>query len=379
MHGPDREHALVEAGIALASELELDAILEKLLVTAASLTGARYAALGVIGPDGVSLDRFLTHGLTDVERAAIGPPPRGRGILGVLIREARPLRLHDLTSDPRSVGFPPEHPPMSSFLGVPILLRGSTYGDLYLTEKEGGEDFTDADEELTTLLAAQAAVAIENARRVERDALARAVQAQESERHRLARELHDGTGQALTSILLGLSSVERASTLGDARAAAAGLRELVVATLQDVRRLAVELRPKALDDFGLGPALERLGQSVRETSGVDVQVGAHLGGARLPADVETAVYRIAQEALANVLRHADARHASIVVTRREGSASIVIEDDGRGFDVGAPADGMGLAAMRERVRLLDGTLVVESRPGRGTTILVELPTRGVGG
>lgn len=376
MDGSTREHALVEAGIALASELELDAILRKLLVTAATLTGARYAALGVIGRDGVTLDRFLTHGLSDAERAAIGAPPRGRGVLGVLIRDARPLRLHDLTSDPRAVGFPANHPPMTSFLGVPILLRGAAYGTLYLTEKEGGGDFTDEDEDLTTLLAAQAAVAIENARRVERDALARAVQAQETERRRLARELHDGTGQALTSILLGLSSVERATTLADARAAAASLRELVVATLQDVRRLAVELRPKALDDFGLGPALERLGQSVRETSGVDVQVGAHLAGARLPADVETAVYRIAQEALANVLRHAAARRASIVVTRREGSASIVIEDDGRGFDVAAPAEGMGLAAMRERVRLLDGTLVVESRRGKGTTIIVELPIRG---
>ncbi|MGL6278099.1 MAG: GAF domain-containing sensor histidine kinase [Gaiella sp.] len=376
MEPPDREHALVEAGIALASELELDAILNKLLVTAATLTGARYAALGVIGSRGETLDRFLTHGLTPSERAAIGTPPTGRGVLGVLIRDARPLRLHDLTADPRGVGFPPGHPPMRTFLGVPIMLRGAAYGNLYLTEKAGGADFTDEDEDLTTLLAAQAAVAIGNARRVERDALARAVQAQETERRRLARELHDGTGQALTSILLGLSAVERALTLEDARAAASSLRELVVGTLQDVRRLAVELRPKALDDFGLGPALERLGQSVRETSGVDVQVGAHLSGGRLPADVETAVYRISQEALANVLRHAAARHASIVVTRREGSASIVIEDDGRGFDTAQPVEGMGLAAMRERVRLLDGTLVVESSSGHGTTILVDLPLRG---
>jgi signal transduction histidine kinase len=375
MQFTDREHALVEAGIALASELELDAILHKLLETAATLTGARFAALGVIGDDGVTLDRFVTLGLSEAQRIAIGAPPEGRGVLGVVIREARPIRLSDLMRDPAAVGFPPNHPPMRSFLGVPILLRGSVYGNLYLTEKDGGEDFTDEDQDFTTLLAAQAAVAIENARRVERDALARAVQAQETERRRLARELHDGTGQALTSILLGLSSVERSSTLDEARAAATGLRELVVSTLQDVRRLSVELRPKALDDFGLGPALERLGQSVRETSGVDVQVGAHLSGTRLPPDVETAVYRIAQEALANVLRHAAAAHASIVVTRREGSASIVIEDDGRGFDVSAPVEGMGLAAMRERVRLLDGTMAVESRRGRGTTILVELPIR----
>jgi signal transduction histidine kinase len=372
----DRQRALVEAGIALASELELDTILQKLVVTAAALTGARYAALGVIGRDGEHLDRFLTHGIDDETRSAIGAPPHGRGVLGVLIRDARVLRLHDLKTDPRSVGFPANHPPMSSFLGVPILLRGTAYGNLYLTEKEGGADFTQEDEELTTLLAAQAAVAIENARRVERDALARAVAAQETERRRLARELHDGIGQSLTSILLGLSAVERAGSAAEAHAAAASLRELVVATLQDVRQLAVDLRPKALDDFGLGPALVRLGQSVSETTSLDVQVGAHLGSTRLPAETETAVYRIAQEALANVLRHASADRASIVVTRRGGSVSIVIEDDGQGFDVGAPADGMGLSGMRERVSLLDGVLMIESTADVGTTVVAELPVRG---
>lgn len=376
MDAPSRQRALVDAGIALASELELDAILAKLVETAAWLTEARYAALGVIGRDGASLDSFVTHGVTDSERSAIGGLPRGRGVLGVLIRDARPLRLHDLASDPRSVGFPPGHPPMGSFLGVPILLRGTPYGNLYLTEKAGGLDFTDEDEELTMLLAAQAAVAIENTRRVEREALARAVAAQEAERRRVARELHDGTGQALTSILLGLSAVERAASLEEARSAAISLRELVVGTLQDVRQLAVDLRPKALDDFGLGPALHRLGQSVRETADLDVQVGAHLGPARLSAETETAIYRIAQEALANVLKHAVAAHASIVVTRRGGTVSIVIEDDGQGFDVDGPVEGMGLAGMRERVGLLDGVLEVESAPGRGTTIVVELPVRG---
>src|SRR5436190_2013445 len=161
-------------------------------------------------------------------------------------------------------------------------------------------DYTKDDEEIATLLAAQAAVAIGNARRVERDVLDRVVETQESERRRLARELHDGIGQALTSILLGLSSVERAGDLESARSAADGVRELVLATLQDVRQLAVELRPKALDDFGLDPALRRLGQSVREASGVDVQVESRIGQERLPPDVETAVYRIVQEALSNV-------------------------------------------------------------------------------
>src|SRR5215831_15872138 len=150
--------------MALTSELSLDALLQRLVVAAAELTGARYAALGVIGPTGTQLERFLTAGIDAATHAAIGDPPRGRGILGVLIRDAEPLRLHRISDDPRSVGFPPHHPPMNSFLGVPILLRGVAYGNLYLTEKAGDEDFTAEDQELVELLASRAAVAIENAR-----------------------------------------------------------------------------------------------------------------------------------------------------------------------------------------------------------------------
>ena len=404
-----RLRALLEAGIALSSELSLDSLLQRLTELSAELTGARYAALGVLDPSGLHLERFITHGLDERERTAIGDPPHGRGILGALITDASPLRLHAIGDDPRSVGFPANHPPMSTFLGVPVLLRGTAYGNLYLTEKEGGGDFTEEDQGLVELLASQAAVAIENARlyesatrwsyqleslmevssamarvtsvdglleliaerlhdllearlvtvalpsgpeqvrivaaageqadevtgellplhesktgrvlerrrservdsvlddaevdrvftrrvdaraglwvpllvqdraigvisaydklsasdarftdddvrlaeifatraavsvelseRVERDALRRVVSAQELERRRLARELHDETGQALTSILLGLKQLEGS----ESPEAVAGLRELVVATLQDVRRLAVELRPE---------------------------------------------------------------------------------------------------------------------------------------
>lgn len=536
-----RDHdrrALVEAGIAIASELSLDAVLARLVETAAELTGARFAALGVIDRDGKRLERFLTHGLDEDAQSAIGEPPTGRGILGVLIHDARLLRLHDLTDDPRSVGFPPNHPPMRTFLGVPVQLRDVAYGNLYLTEKEGGVDFDEDDEEVAVLLAAQAAVAIENARlyeeatrwsrqleslneiaaalagevdltrqldlvtarlrellharavavallqpdgalrveagsgeevsgillgpdsrsaralaarssvriegladdpsvdqqlvkrhgahfgmivplllgeralgviivhdredpdarftdddvrlaesfakraavavdlsrRVARDALRRAVAAQELERRRLARELHDETGQALTSMLLGLAALEAADTPEQVREAVAALRGLVVSTLQDVRRLAVELRPKALDDFGLLPALKRLGQTVAEGSRLDVQVEARLGGERLPAEVETAVYRIVQEALTNVVKHAEARHVSVLLTRKNGSVSVMIEDDGRGFDPKSTrSDGLGLLGMQERVALLDGVLVVDSSPGAGTTLVLELP------
>jgi signal transduction histidine kinase len=370
----DRRRALVEAGIAITSELSLDAVLQTLIRIAAELTGARYSALGVIDRTGRELERFVTHGLDEPARTAIGDLPRGRGILGVLIEDARPLRLDDLTRDPRAVGFPPNHPPMHSFLGVPVMTRGVAFGNLYLAEKQPVGSFTEEDEEIVRLLAAQAAVAIENAGSVQRDALRRAVRAQEAERMRLARELHDETGQALTSILLGLSAVERAESAEAARAAAGELRELVVETLQAVRRLAVELRPSALDDFGLEPALRRLGQTVREGGELNVQVEARLGEGRLPADVETALYRIVQEALTNVVKHADAAHVSIVLTRKQGSVMVMIEDDGRGFDPATISrDGLGLLGMRERVQLLDGELEIETSPGSGTTLVLELP------
>ena len=374
MNSQARRRALVQAGIAITSELSLDAVLQTLIRIAAELTDARYSALGVIDRSGRELSRFVTFGIDDEMRAAIGVLPRGLGILGVVIDDARPLRLDDLTRDPRSVGFPANHPPMRSFLGVPVMTRGVAFGNLYLAEKRSAKRFSEEDVEIVTLLAAQAAVAIENAGSVQRDALRRAVQAQEAERRRLARELHDETGQALTSILLGLGGVERAATAEEARAASRGVRELVLETLQSVRRLAVELRPSALDDFGLEPALKRLGRTVSEGGELDVQVEVWLGPERLPPEVETAVYRIVQEALTNVVKHAVAERVSIVVTRAPGRITVMIEDDGEGFDPAARrAEGLGLLGMRERVELLDGSFTIESEPGAGTTLVVELP------
>jgi signal transduction histidine kinase len=540
----DRLRILIDAGIALSSELSLDALLERIVETAAQLTGARYAALGVVDRAGSGLERFLTTGIDDATHAAIGELPRGRGILGVVIREAEPLRLHEIADDPRSVGFPRNHPPMHTFLGVPIRVRGVSYGNLYLTEKEGGGDFTREDEELTQVLAAQAAVAIENARlyessvrwlrqleslneignalaahlelepllgivaqrlrelvdarlvliavpdtedalrvaaadgpeadelvgmrlrlgsskagrvlerarservdsvlddpeidqqparrmgvstalyvplivrgraigvivahdknggdprfgdddvrlgeslaaraaiavdlseRVTRDAVRRVVEAQELERKRLARELHDETGQALTSILLGLKSLEQAIGSEEARKGVESLRALVVSTLQDVRRLAVELRPSALDDFGLGPALERLVDTHRQDASVEVDLEVRLNGERLPSEIETALYRIVQEALTNVAKHADATRISILLMRKDEAAVLVVEDDGKGFDPGEiRPESLGIAGMRERVGLLGGQLRLEGAPGKGTTLAVEVPLR----
>jgi signal transduction histidine kinase len=262
-----------------------------------------------------------------------------------------------------------------SALYVPLITRGRAIGVLVAHDKAGPNPaFTDDDLRLAESLADRAAVAVELSERVGRDALGRVVSAQEMERKRLARELHDETGQALTSILLGLKPLEKSATTDEERAAAAAVRELVVTTLQDVRRLAVELRPSALDDFGLGTAVGRLAETFRESSGLRVDLEAHLRDDRLPAEVETTLYRIVQEALANIVKHASADHVSIVLTQSERAVSAVVEDDGRGFDPnGTGGDVLGLVGMRERVALVGGRLRIESADGSGTTIAAEVP------
>jgi two-component system, NarL family, sensor histidine kinase DevS len=203
------------------------------------------------------------------------------------------------------------------------------------------------------------------------------VDAQELERRRLSRELHDQTGQALTSILLGLRALEETLDSDDSRSrkATADLRELVVGTLQDVRRLALELRPSALDDFGLVAALEHLTATFGEQTGMKVDFGAALGDERLPSEVETALYRIVQESLTNIVKHAQAQRVSIALTKMEGSVKAVVEDDGRGFDPARTDGGFGLVGMGERLALLGGRLRIESSPGSGTTIAADVPLK----
>jgi signal transduction histidine kinase len=217
-------------------------------------------------------------------------------------------------------------------------------------------------------------VAVDLSERVARDTVRRVVEAQELERRRLARELHDETGQALTSILLGLKAIRAAPGDVESERAEAAVRDLVVQALQDVRALAVELRPSALDDFGLVPALERLAATFEERSGIRTAVESSLGDERLPAEVETVLYRLVQEALTNVAKHAEAGRVSIVLTRRPGGVSAVVEDDGRGFEAGETRDdALGLVGMRERLALLGGTLAIESATGEGTALVAYVP------
>jgi two-component system sensor histidine kinase UhpB len=259
-------------------------------------------------------------------------------------------------------------------LYVPLVVRERLLGVIAVHDKTTPNGrFTDGDLRLAEIFAARAAVAVALSERVARDTVRRVVAAQEDERRRLALELHDETGQALTSILLGLKAIGGAKSREDAERAEAEVRTLVVQALQDVRALAVELRPSALDDFGLGPALERLTQTFAERSGIETSVEAGIEG-RLPAEVETTLYRVVQEAFSNVVKHAEATRVSVVLARRDGEVVATIDDDGRGFhEEDVREDALGLVGMRERLALLGGRLTIESSPGSGTTIAAQLP------
>lgn len=536
-----RLRELAAANIAVGSEAALQDVLQKTVEVAATLVNAHYAALGVLDRTGSHLERLLTTGIDETTRARIGDLPSDHGVLRVLLREARPVRVADVTKEPHFLGFPQAHPQMRSFLGVPIFVRGVVYGDLYLAEKSGGE-FTEEDEEIVTLLAAQTGITIEKVQihegavhwirqlealdeltrsvleerdvsrllelvarrlreligarrvlislpapsgglrvvvadgdgvaglvgydvpseskharvfargkseridslladpemdqvlsgrvsgvtavliplvfheraigiisaynkdgpdprftdddlrlaeafgtraslaihlseRVARETVDTILEAQEAERSRIARELHDETGSALTAILLGLTAIDGAATLPEARGASAALRKNASSALENVGRLAFALRPAALDEFGLAPALRDLSSVLEERGGPKVELEMDLpAAARLSAKLETAIFRITQEALTNVVKHANAETVRITFACRERSVVLAVEDDGHGYsEARGTADGFGLIGIRERVASLNGALDIESKRGVGTRLTVEIP------
>ena len=536
-----RLRELAAANVAVGSQSSLEDVLQKTADVAARLVNARYAALGVLDRTGAHLERLITSGIDEVTRARIGDLPSDHGVLRVLLREARPVRVADVTKEGQFFGFPRSHPRMRSFLGVPILVRGVVYGDLYLAEKETGE-FTEGDEEIVTLLAAQtgltiekvqihegathwirqlealdeltrsvleardvlrllelvarrlrelisargvlislpastgglrvvvadgeavdelvgydvppesrqartftrgqseridsvltdpdmdqvlagrvgaaaalfiplifhdraigimyafnkdgpdprfsdddvrlaealgtrAALAVHLSERVARETVDAILEAQEDERGRIARELHDETGAALTAILLDLTAIDGAATLPDARDAATALRQNARSALENVGRLAFSLRPPALDEFGLAPALKDLSSRLEGRGGLKVELEIDLpADTRLPAKLETAIFRITQEALTNVVKHADAKTVRVTLVCRERSVALTIEDDGRGISQARGGNGgFGLIGIRERVASVNGALDIESKSGAGTRLAIELP------
>ena len=495
---------LLDAGRAVMSELDVEAVLRRVVETAADITGARYAALGVLNEQRSGLDRFVTHGVSEAERRAIEELPRGRGVLGIVITDPAPLRVDALDQDPRACGFPPAHPPMHTFLGVPILIRGRAWGNLYLCDK--ATPFTDADEQAVVVLAEWAAIAVENARLYERSerrvrrlratteiaralggetdlgrileliaahgraftgargllialreggrlvvaawsgdvppemhgaelagagaalalageggelvplvfrgtalgllvrlgpsangdddqllrafaasaaiavATARTVEEQrlrdamhaaEEERRRWARELHDDTLQGLGGLRMLLNAALRSD---DPRPMLAQATERIEEEINALRGLIRELRPAALDELGVEAAIEGLAERIATRDRLDVKAEVRLATRRLAPELETALYRIVQEAATNAIRHAGAEHVAIDVSEGDGHVRLRIHDDGHGFDPGEPSEGFGLAGIRERVALLHGELEVASSP-LGTTVTAALPVQ----
>jgi two-component system, NarL family, sensor histidine kinase DevS len=527
-----RLRRLIDVGRGLVAQLDLEAVLREVVDVARELTGARYAALGILDEDRRELERFIYVGIDAETRTKIGDLPRGRGVLGELIRNPSPLRLREVGEHPHSYGFPPGHPPMHSFLGVPIVVRGQAYGNLYLTEKEGG-DFDAADEEAATILAEWAAVTIFNVRlytqsEEERGALERAVHgleatteiaravggetdrsrvletiakraralvgagsllvllrdggrydvaaaagecgtepigryltieadghsevlgavqdlgiearaalfaplsfrgrplgaivaldrleegpsfhpedermltaaaasaatavatvlsateerlrqslaAAERERARWARELHDSILQGLASRRVLLSSALKRGAGPGLEAAVGEALEDMGRDIDELRSLITELRPATLDQLGLSSALEDLAERFEHGAGIEVAADLSIGAERLDSELETAVYRLVQESLTNVAKHAGANGVTLQVTTGEGRLEVLIVDDGQGFDPTAERDGFGLAGMRERVELVGGELQVESNSGAGTRVMASVPVAG---
>jgi signal transduction histidine kinase len=545
---PDRLRQLLEVGRSLTAELDLDVLLERVLQTARELCGARYAALGVLDDDRRELAQFLTAGEDPEVHTAIGHLPRGRGILGLLIDQPVPIRLHDVSEHPRSYGFPPGHPPMRGFLGAPIVVRGEAWGNLYLTEKEGAEDFDEDDLEAAVVLAEWAAIAIDNARlfgtserrRVEleravggmeaaRDialalggetdvdrvlqlivkraralvaadalliwlvdddvlrlaahagnaappahaeipfdgstsgaalrsskpmrvddvstglmidpasfglegarsallvplvfrgrgfgvlaafdhlgktatfsadderallsfaasaatavATARSVEAQrlrdsigaaEAERRRWARDLHDETLQGLGAAKLALSSALRAEPDTSRRQVQAVVGQLE-REITALRGIIADLRPPALDELGLEPALRTLARRIGAQHELALELDLQLGDRRLDAEVETIAYRVAQEALTNVVKHAGATRVRLDLRATAAALELSVRDDGRGFEPEAEqSGGYGITGMRERAGIGGGSLRVGRQEGGGTTVALTLPLR----
>jgi signal transduction histidine kinase len=368
--------AMSDAVLAIASERSVEGVLQRLVDAARELAGARYAALGV--PDGEgNFARFVTAGMSEELVAAMGPLPRTHGLLGAMLESDAPHRTPDIRRDPRFRGWwPHAHPTMRSFLGVPIASREAVLGAFYLTDKQGASEFTAGDERLIEMLAAHAAVAIENARLYERSRELSAVE----ERNRLARDLHDSVVQKLFGVVLAAQS---AATLLDRSPAAAReqverLGDLAQDAIGELRALVFQLRPAAIESDGLAAALGKHVEVLRRVHHLRIDLDAG-GQARLRPGLDEEVFKIAQEALQNALRHAAAQRVEVRLREGPDAVGLEVADDGVGFDPDAPArrsHSLGLTSMEERAQALGGRLAIASAPGRGTTITLEVPVDG---
>ncbi|HYN89987.1 MAG TPA: GAF domain-containing sensor histidine kinase [Ardenticatenaceae bacterium] len=372
----NRLDALYQANLALGSDLALEKVLQRVVDLSRELLDARYAALGVLDEDG-KLRQFITSGIDAHTRARIGPLPHGLGLLGYLMHKGEPIRVDDIQAHPESVGFPPNHPPMKTLLGIPLFYKGELQGDLYLTEKAGGLPFDEKDEELILLFGAQAAAALANSRLAQQLEGVAVVE----ERHRFAMDLHDGIIQSLFAIGLTLESIahrvedDPEAARDQLRATISGLDEAI----QDMRGYIVNLRPGRFGGKSLSAGLADLAREIRMRGMTQVKVVVEEGVDESLRPVQTTeLFHIAREALTNVVKHAGASLAAVRVEWDDDLENVVVtvHDNGAGFDLpsgGFPEQHHGLRNMRQRVEAIGGTLEVESAPSTGTTLRFQVP------
>jgi signal transduction histidine kinase len=355
----------------ISGVLALEPVLQLIVDRVRELAEAEYAALGIANADG-GIERFITSGMDAAERERIGALPRGRGVLGLIIREGQTFRIADIAKDARRYGFPANHPEMHSFLGVPVTFKGRAMGNLYLTNKQGPAEFSEDDQRLVERFAAHAGLAIENARLSERVQALAVVE----ERERIGRDLHDGIIQRIYAVTLGLDDVAEIAQQ-DPEAAAERVERAIDAlhvAIGEIRTFIYGLRPGLEAPGGIASALETLAEETRLHASMQIEVDAH-GVPALSATVSSELLNIAREALSNVARHASATGVVLSLEAADGELRLEVADDGLGFDPSAPrSEGHhGLNNMRRRAESLGGRLLVESGKGSGTRIIVSLP------
>jgi signal transduction histidine kinase len=366
---------LHEAALGIHGDLELETVLQRVVDRARDLMGTKYGALSVINEQH-RIESFITSGISAEQRARIGPPPVGHGLLGVVLNEGQRLRLPDLGRDPRSVGFPPHHPPMHSLLAVPILCKSPFRGNLYLAEKAEGAEFTPDDEQSLVRFATTAALAIDNSHlHMRLNDLAVA-----EERLRIAHEMHDGLAQVLAYVNTKAQAVKAFLRNGRPDEAAQQLDQLAAAAREvyaDVRESIIGLRSAAVPGRTISDALQDYVNTWQAHAGVECDLKIE-GVPRLTPNAQLQALRIVQESLTNIRKHANATRASLTIEQSASTLRITIEDNGSGFKPGelgrSEFPRFGLSTMRERAETIGGRFQLDSVPGSGTRVTVELPT-----
>lgn len=364
--------ALDTATRAIAGLQSVDDVLQVIVDQVRPLVGARYAALGIVDQTG-AIERFITSGIDAESRLRIGPPPRGHGFLGLIIRENRSIRIPDIAVDSRRYGFPPNHPPMHSFLGVPVDVKGRSVGNLYLTDKADAPEFSEEDQQLVETFARHAGIAIENARLLEQLQRLTIV----DERERIGRDLHDGIIQSIYGVSLSLEDVPdlvREDPDEVERRVERAIESLHV-TIRDIRNFIFGLQPELLSGMTLLDGLRAVIEEFRHNSIIDVELDAGEIDPEPDGVVTAHLLGIVNEALSNVARHSGATRARVEVrTGDRGELRLVIQDNGHGFDPSASASlgHQGLVNMRSRIASIGATIDLASDRS-GTTIEIRRP------